>query len=242
MRNENDSTLKQTFLLLVLAITFIIGFVTFAVKKGRLKELLISTPILIGTYFLVYYVIDNSNKYLSITEFLFFFGLPIGIYAIYWICLLSREKITSLKANKNWSNKDWWWSLDGWEFEEEVAKIFRLNGYEAEVTKKTGDGGIDIVMYKEGLKYIVQCKHYRNTLPIEPVRALNGVRQDFKANILIIVASSGLTKAGYEFIENKPYIEVLTLDDLIAMGLRPQQENIIDVECVKEESTLPKFF
>lgn len=242
MRNENDSTLKATFLILVAVMTFIITFIVKAVKKGRLKELLISTLILLSTYLLTYCTIDSLNIYLSFTGALMFFGLPISIYAIYWVYLFSHEKITSVKANSNWANKDWWWSLDGWQFEEEVAKVFRLNGYRAEVTKKTGDGGIDLIMYKDGLKYIVQCKHYRNTLPVEPVRALNGVREDFKANILIIVASSGLTKAGYEFIENKPYIEVLTLDDLIAMGLRPQQEDIIDAECVKEESTLPKFF
>lgn len=221
MRNENDSTLKQTFLLLALAVTFIIGFVTLAVKKGRLKELLISTPILIGTYFLVYYVIDNSNKYLSITEFLFFFGLPIGIYAIYWIYLLSCEKVTSVKANENWANKDWWWSLDGWEFEEEVAKIFRLNGYQATVTKKTGDYGVDIIMSKDNFKYVVQCKHYKNPVGPEPIRALWGVKDDFIADKVIIVASSGLTDSASSFIENKKDFEFYDLEDIIRMGLRP---------------------
>ena len=241
MRNENDSTLKSTFIALTAIIAFIIGFITLAVKRGRLKELLISTSILIGTYFILYSIINSLQIYLDILGFLIIFGLPLGIYAIYWVYLFSCEKVTSLKVNSNWANRNWWWSLDGWEFEEEVARIFRLNGYKAKVTKKTGDGGIDIIMYKGKNKYLVQCKHYQNEVPVEPIRALNGVKEDFGADILILVASSGITKAGREFISNKPYFKVYTLEDIIAMGLRPSEdEDIVDAEVI-EVKRLPKL-
>jgi len=243
MRNENDKTLKGTFVALVAILSAIVAFVTLAIKKGRLKELLISTPILFLGYWLDFSLENIYSQHLNVIGILIMYALPLGIYAIYWYFLFQQEKITSIRANRNWANRDWWWALDGWEFEEEVAEVFRLNGFKAKVTKKTGDGGIDIVMHKDGLKYIVQCKHYRKEVSVEAVRELNGLKNDFQADILYFIASSGLTKAGYEFISNKPYYFVFTLEDIIAMGLRPSEkedEDVIDVSC--EEITEVKQF
>ena len=126
---------------------------------------------------------------------------------------------SQLKRNSSyWAEQAWWWGLDGWQFEEEVAKIFILNGYKATVTKGSGDGGVDIIVEREGYKAIVQCKHYRNPVPPEPIRALWGCKDDFQADEVILVASSGITQSGADFISNKPNFRVLNLDDVIAMS------------------------
>ena len=44
---------------------------------------------------------------------------------------------------------------------------------------------------------------------------------DFGADKAIMVASSGATQQAQEFLSNKPYIILLTLDDIIEMGLNP---------------------
>lgn len=241
MRNANDSTVKSTAVIIIAILGFIITFVTLAIKKGRLKELLISTPILIIAYWIL---IELPNLSLDIANFVrsmsfpivaITFLAPLGVYSLYWIYLFSNEKITSVKANINWANRKWWWTLDGWEFEEEVARVFRLNGYKAKVTKKTGDGGIDIILYKNDLKYIVQCKHYQNPLGPEPVRALWGVKDDFGADKVVMVASSGLTSSANSFISNKRDFELYNLEDIISMGLRPSEKDcIIDAEVIEE--------
>ena len=59
---------------------------------------------------------------------------------------------------------------------EEAARVFRLNGYKAKVTKKTGDGGIDILMYKNGKKIIAQSKHYTKPVGVSVARELNGIK------------------------------------------------------------------
>ena len=33
--------------------------------------------------------------------------------------------------SSNWQQQAWWWTLDGWQFEQEVARVFRLNDYKA---------------------------------------------------------------------------------------------------------------
>ena len=218
MRN-NNSTLKATGLIIIAIGTFLIAFIQRVIRAGRLPELFISLPFLV----LGYYISLNLMIHLEVNMLgvAFFYSFPLGVYALYWMWLFSHEKVTSVRANLNWADRSWWWTLDGWEFEEEVARIFRLNGYKAEVTKKTGDGGIDIILYKDNLKYIVQCKHYKNPVAPEPVRALWGVREDFSADKVILVASSGITSQSKKYVKNKPSFIVLTLEDIIRMGLRP---------------------
>ena len=192
---------------------FIMNFIKRAYKAGRLLELFISVPILIAAYYLLW-IMSTDLVWWALF-------IPIGVFSAYWFYLFQNEKITNLRVNPNWTNRNWWWSLDGWEFEEEVAKVFRLNGYEAEVTRKTADGGIDLLMYKDNKKIIVQCKHYSSEVGVSVVRELNGIKDDFRANELILVASSGVTKGCKDFIRNKPYFKILDLEDIIRLGLRP---------------------
>lgn len=124
---------------------------------------------------------------------------------------------TRLNANL-WRERAWWWTLDGWQFEQEVAKVFRMYGYKATVTKGSGDGGVDIILKKDGYCGIVQCKHYQNPVPPEPIRALWGCKDDFNADEVILVASSGITDMGARFVQNKPAFKVLNLDDIIRMS------------------------
>jgi len=55
--------------------------------------------------------------------------------------------------------------LDTRQFEEVTAEIFRAKGFEVELTKRTRDGGKDIIAFhKDKLgfktKYLIECKHY----------------------------------------------------------------------------------
>lgn len=65
-------------------------------------------------------------------------------------------------------------------FEELVAEIFKEFGYEVELTKKTRDGGKDIIALrkKDGLiekKILIQCKHWGAKVDVDAVRNLIGV-------------------------------------------------------------------
>ena len=201
-----DHTLIET-------LKFIRDFISRAYEAGRLNELFISSS-LAGAVYYVLYVLNGIPLWVYL--------IPAAVYSGYWWFLFQNEKITSVKANPEWADRKWWWKLDGWEFEEEVAKIYRLNGYKAKVTKKTSDGGIDILMRKDGKKIIAQCKHYSNPVSVSVARELNGLKDDFRADELILIASSGVTQSCKKFVKNKPYFKILDLEDIIRMGLRPQ--------------------
>lgn len=144
-------------------------------------------------------------------------GLAGIIYFCYWWHKKFSYADTRLNSS-NWQQQAWWWTLDGWQFEHEVARVFRLNGLKATVTKGSGDGGVDIILKKDDYCAIVQCKHHQYPLSPEPVRALWGIKDDWGADEVIMVASSGLTSASAEFVKNKANYIVLDLDDIIRMS------------------------
>lgn len=151
-------------------------------------------------------------------------------------CLAMLRKTTPIYT------EEYWWNLDGWQFEEEVAKVFMRRGYQADVTKGSGDGGVDIILKKNGRISIVQCKHHKHPVPPEPIRALYGCKPDFKADEVIRIASSGVTEGGIKFIENKPDFQIFELKDIIEMVKNSDVINIdisddkVDIgTCTKEE-------
>ena len=164
-----------------------------------------------------------------------FTGLAGIIYFCYWWHKKFSYADTRLNSS-NWQQRAWWWTLDGWQFEHEVARVFRLNGYKATVTKGSGDGGVDIILKKDGYNAIVQCKHHQNPLSPEPVRALWGIKDDWEADEVIMVASNGLTSSSIEFVRNKPNYKVLNLDDIIRMSQceEPQQPKTMQISTPKK--------
>lgn len=86
-------------------------------------------------------------------------------------------------------------------FEELVASIFEVEGYEVNVTPATRDGGVDVFAERSnrlGLpdQWIVECKFYREDRPIgvEVVRQLVGVRQVLNVRNAALVATTRFTK------------------------------------------------
>ncbi len=213
----------RTFYTLVkLTIALLIGFITISYKflknvnrMNLWKELFLSLFLLLLVFFIGF--CTNSAE----TGGLF------AIFGIIGFCCWWNNKLSYADTHLNekfWQQRQWWWTLDGWQFEQEVARIFRLNGYKATVTKGSGDGGVDIIITKEGYRAIVQCKHYKKPVPPEPCRALWGCKDDFKADEVIMVASSGLTTASSQFIQNKPTFKVLNLDDIVLMSQHIQSD------------------
>ena len=201
-------------------ITAVIKFLGEVNRLRLWKEFFIATAILAGSNYIAYNF-GNSDIFLVTLI------ITLIAYCIFWNYKFSY-KSTRLNAAL-WKERQWWWTLDGWQFEQEVANVFRINGYSAKVTKGSGDGGVDIILKKDGKTSIVQCKHYQNPVPPEPIRALWGCKDDFGADEVILVASSGITDAGAKFVHNKPNFKIMNLDDIIILSRQEQIQNTNEV-------------
>lgn len=167
--------------------------------------------------------------------------LPISVigFVIYWVHRINNlKKIGNTRNSKYWYDSQFWYSLNGWQFEQEVADVFEKNGYNTEVTKGSGDGGVDIIMNKNNVKYIVQCKLYRgHKATPQELRALWGVREDFNADEVIFVATDGITDMGRDFVSNKPNYRVLTLDDIIELSRNPEKDSTTETIQVNNQTS-----
>jgi HJR/Mrr/RecB family endonuclease len=97
-------------------------------------------------------------------------------------------------------------SLSGIEFEQFITQLLRAMGFRTQITRASGDGGIDIVAILDkpitGGRYLFQCKRFApDSLVGAPiVREFYGaVSADRKANKGILITTSGFTIQAKEF-------------------------------------------
>lgn len=99
-------------------------------------------------------------------------------------------------------------ALDGisWQqFEALVGEGFRLQGYRVVQTGGGGaDGGIDLVLNKDGEKYLVQCKQWRAfRVGVDVVRELYGVMAAKGAAGGFVVTSGRFTEEARNFADGR---------------------------------------
>jgi restriction endonuclease family protein len=123
---------------------------------------------------------------------------------------LSKFKELEKKYAKYWLN------LSGHQFEKEVAKLYEAHGYDVQVTKGSGDGGIDIFLEKAGRRYGVQCKNHHKAIGPAAIRDLYGAMSHEGLDAGIFIASSGYTKGAKEFARNKA-ITLLDINNVLRM-------------------------
>ena len=182
-------------------------------KHGLQFEGIFSSWVLIAFNFCAFFPCKHLNNFVL---YFWLLVISISIFCVWWHIVL-EPKNRAYDAMM-WQQEQYWWQFNGWEFEEEVAKVFRARGYKADVTKGSGDGGVDIFLYKNGIKTVVQCKHYKEQVSVEPVRALWGCMYHFNADEAIFIASSGFTRGCYDFKMGKVNYIFMTLQDVIKMA------------------------
>jgi HJR/Mrr/RecB family endonuclease len=90
-------------------------------------------------------------------------------------------------------------------FEEVVAEVFKKFRMEIMLTKRTRDGGMDIIAFDDKQytrnKYIIECKRYapEKKVGLEIVQRLYGVKVSMNVTKALLVTSSYFTKDAIQF-------------------------------------------
>ncbi|MCC4602232.1 restriction endonuclease [Xanthomonas melonis] len=114
----------------------------------------------------------------------------------------------------------------GWrQFEQLVGEAFRRQGYSVEETGLGGaDGGIDLILRKEGRRTLVQCKQWkRQQVGVSVVREMYGLLAHHQAYSVKIACIGSYTKDAESFTEGKP-IELIGGEQLLGMIQAAQQQ------------------
>lgn len=112
------------------------------------------------------------------------------------------------------------------EFEQMVGEWFRRQGYAiTEVGGAGPDGGIDLVLRKDGEKFLVQCKQWRSMkVGVSVVRELYGVMAAERVAGGFVVTSGSFTEDAKDFANGRN-VELLDGSTLVR-ALRPGSSTV----------------
>lgn len=130
---------------------------------------------------------------------------------------------------------DYWISLDGLEFEVEMATLCETLGYQVQSTPISGDQGIDLILKRGGKTTIVQCKAHKAAAGPSIVREIFGTMIAFGADSAIVACTGGFTRGAEDFAQGRP-ITLLSARELVRLSENPGWETI---ETVKRLPTCP---
>ncbi len=108
--------------------------------------------------------------------------------------------------------------IDWRKFEELVAEAYRRKGFHVTETGGGGaDGGVDLVIKKDGKMLLVQCKHWRvDQVGVKIVRELYGVVAAQGATGGIVISSGRFTQEAKDFAAGKQ-LELVDGSGLVRM-------------------------
>lgn len=90
-------------------------------------------------------------------------------------------------------------NLDGAEFEEWCANLLRNNGFtDVQVTKTSGDQGVDIIAQKSDIKYAIQCKCYSSNLGNSPVQEVHAGKSMYNCHVGVVMTNRHFTSGAKE--------------------------------------------
>ncbi len=99
------------------------------------------------------------------------------------------------------------------EFEEYVAELLRNSGYDnVELTPYSNDKGLDVIAYKDGLKYGVQCKRYRGTVGSPEIQRFLGALSHAKADTGLFITTGMFSFEAEKMACEHPIVLVNRLD------------------------------
>ncbi len=89
--------------------------------------------------------------------------------------------------------------MDGRDFEVFCAGLLEKRGFlDVEVTKGSGDYGIDILAEKEGVTYAIQCKHYAAPVGVKAVQEAYAGRDYYDRMVGAVLANQYFTAPAVE--------------------------------------------
>ena len=89
--------------------------------------------------------------------------------------------------------------LDGEEFEYYVAQVLRDNGFrQVEVTRLSGDQGVDILARRNGRSYAIQCKNYEGSVGNAAVQEAYAGAQYYGCDEAAVICPGAFTAGAKE--------------------------------------------
>ena len=89
--------------------------------------------------------------------------------------------------------------MEGREFEFFCADLLQKRGFlDVEVTKGSGDYGVDILAEKDGITYAIQCKRYEEPIGVKAVQEVYAGKDYYDRMVGVVMSNQYFTKAAVD--------------------------------------------
>lgn len=140
-----------------------------------------------------------------------------------------KEDIRIKKERKEWERKirqsgihevD---RMKGAEFEVFLQFLLQSHGYQARVTKGSGDYGADLVLDMPGKKIVVQAKRYSKKVGLKAVQEIVSAKSYYKADECWVITNNYFTAPALK-LGNSNEVLLIDRDELIEWMLEDKEE------------------
>lgn len=122
-----------------------------------------------------------------------FLGLLDSYFSYYNNCDFDSiyfNKSVNINSNQKY-NVDY---MNGLDFENFTKYLLENNGFkDVEVTPASGDYGVDVIAYKDDIKYAIQCKKYNSPVGIQAVQEVIGSKSIYDCDIAVVLTNNYFT-------------------------------------------------
>ena len=92
--------------------------------------------------------------------------------------------------------------MEGHDFEYYCADLLRKDGFsDVEVTKGSGDFGVDILAERDGISYAFQCKCYDKPIGVKAVQEVYAGRDYYNRMVGVVMTNQYYTQPAVELAE-----------------------------------------
>ncbi|MBD5547896.1 MAG: restriction endonuclease [Lachnospiraceae bacterium] len=114
--------------------------------------------------------------------------IVIMLSGIFWQLFLKKRRTTDVFED-----------MEGHEFEYFCADLLRQKGFvDVEVTKGSGDYGVDILAEKDGITYAIQCKRYTAPVGVKAVQEAYAGRDYYDRMVGAVMTNQYFTSPAVE--------------------------------------------
>lgn len=130
----------------------------------------------------------EKNRMDYVTALIIFMIVIIVLGGIWLLC--GRKRKVSAKEYD---------TMEGRDFEYFCANLLKKSGFlEVEVTKGSGDNGVDILAEKDGISYAIQCKRYEEPVGVKAVQEAYAGRDYYDRMVGVVMSNQYFTKNAVE--------------------------------------------
>ncbi len=108
--------------------------------------------------------------------------------------------------------------IDGFDFENLSKDLLEKNGFEkVTVTQASGDYGADVIAFRDGVKYAIQCKKYSSKVGVKAVQEILAAKTMYKCHVGVVLTNNYFTPSAEKLAESNGILlwDKTKLDDLI---------------------------